>query len=102
MTTQEAIKRIKEHCRVHRLKEKGKCPLITKALEMAIQALEYRTPKKPDTDTVNRGIDVSGEYDIEYNYVCPNCGVVVGNFETEDIWYDFCPNCGQALDWSND
>lgn len=72
------------------------------AIQMAISALEYRTPKKPDEDTINRGLDVSGEYDIEYNYVCPACRAVVGNYEIEEHWYDFCPDCGQALDWSEE
>lgn len=47
MTTREAIKRIVEHNKIHFEKEKGKCPLITKALEMAVEALEKQIPKKP-------------------------------------------------------
>lgn len=40
MTPQEAIRRIKEHTEIHFKKEKGICPLITEALNMAINALE--------------------------------------------------------------
>lgn len=62
--------------------------------------LEKLLPKKPITETVNRGISVSGEYDIDFNYICPNCNTVVGDYETDDVFYKFCPDCGQALDWS--
>lgn len=62
--------------------------------------LDKLIPKKPITETVNRGISVSGEYDIDFNYLCPNCNTVVGDYETDDVFYKFCPDCGQALDWS--
>lgn len=69
-------------------------------MKIAIEALEKQIPKKPITETVNRGISVSGEYDIDFNYLCPNCNTVVGDYETDDAFYKFCPDCGQALDWS--
>lgn len=72
------------------------------SLEMAKQAVEKQIPKKPDTETINRGIDISGEYEIYSNYICPNCKNVVGDYENEEHYYDFCPDCGQALDWSED
>ena len=31
-----------------------------------------------------------------YAYVCDECGYVID--ETKD---EFCPNCGQAIDWDN-
>lgn len=65
------------------------------------KALEKQIPKKPDTETINRGIGISGEYEIYSNYICPNCKNVVGDYENEDHYYDFCPDCGQALDWSD-
>lgn len=70
--------------------------------KLAIKALEKQIPQKPITETVNRGISVSGEYDIDFNYLCPNCNTVVGDYETDDAFYKFCPKCGQALDldWS--
>lgn len=97
MTVQEAKKILQtEHL--------GDSESMELAKQMGAIALEKQIPKKPLTEIVNRGIDVSGEYDIDYNYLCPTCNSVVGNFETEDIWCDFCDNCGQAidrtLDWS--
>ena len=44
MTPQEAIERIKEHTEIHFKKEKGRCPLITEALNMAVNALEKQIP----------------------------------------------------------
>ena len=67
------------------------------ALAIVQKATEKQIPKKPDTETINRGIDVSGEYDIDNNYICPSCKSVVGDYEWEDIWYKHCPECGQAI-----
>lgn len=100
MTTQEAIRRIKDHCKVHFLKEKSKCPFITKALEMAISALEYRTAKKA-TDIYDENssekFDCNGKLNPFYEKAlfgcCPQC-----RFEVQDKM-NFCFNCGQALDW---
>lgn len=74
--------------------------VITEALNMVENAVEKQIPKKPITETVNRGISVSGEYDIDFNYLCPNCKTVVGDYETDDVFYKFCLECGQALDQS--
>ena len=39
----------------------------------AIKSLEKQIPKKPDTKITNRGIDITGEYDIDSDYLCPTC-----------------------------
>lgn len=70
-------------------------------MNIVIKALEKQIPKKPITETVNRGISVSGEYDIDFNYLCPHCNTVVGDYETDDAFYKFRPECGQALDWND-
>ena len=33
------------------------------------------------------------------NYPCPGCGEMLG-FDVNKRWTHYCPNCGQALDWS--
>ena len=48
---------------------------VTKALEMAIEALEKQIPKKP------------------YWGHCKSCGLDVLSVES------FCPLCGQTIDW---
>ena len=67
----------------------------TEEMNIVISALEKQIPKKPEQGTTNAFI-----------YVCPNCGGPVGSLEVEEIWCDFCPKCGQAidnaLDWSDE
>lgn len=74
---------------------------IYPTLKAAKEAFEKQMPKKPDTKTTNRGIDITGEYNIDSDYICPNCKTVVGDYEKEDHFYNYCPDCGQALDWSD-
>lgn len=57
------------------------------ALSIVQKAIGKQMPKKPITETVNRGISVSGEYDIDFNYLCPNCNAVVGDYEINDAFY---------------
>ena len=62
---------------------------------ICIEALEKQIPKKP----IYQG---DGYYDGELVYdtwFCPNCdaGYEVGTDE-----YNYCPNCGQAIDWSEE
>ena len=66
-------------------------------------AITKQIPKKATEETINRGIDISGEYDIDFNLCCPVCGGVVGTFEGEvdEYFSKYCPNCGQALDWGD-
>lgn len=64
------------------------------ALDVAIEALKKQMPKKP----IPKG---------KYHFSCPLCKNELG-IEREDISvYDmtppnFCENCGQALDWSDE
>lgn len=95
MTAKEAIRRIKVHNKVHSQK-KHNAILITKALDMAVEALEKQIPKKPNI--YGDGYDDDGNL-IYDTYDCPNCQK---SFEMEYEEYDYCPNCGQALDWSDD
>ena len=60
----------------------------TEVLKKAIYALEKQVPKKPEFQYVTTNGYGS------YEYVCDECGCVLG--ENID---DFCPNCGQAIDW---
>ena len=74
---------------------------VNEACRMGMNALEKQIPKKATEETINRGIDISGEYDIDFNLCCPACGGIVGTFEGEvdEYFVKYCPNCGQALDW---
>ena len=92
MTTQEALDYF-----IRRKAQLGISDKIQQAETLAISALEKQIPESLNTETVNHGISVSGEYDIDFNYLCPSCGAVVGDCETDDVFYKFCPDCGQAL-----
>ena len=86
MTIEEAIKDIKENIQ----------PSVgEKSLEMAIAALEKQIPKKPtyEGDGYWNGQLV---YDT---WICPNCEK---RYEVDCDNYDYCPDCGQAIDWSEE
>ena len=85
MKPEKAIKSIQEHNRIHFEKEKGKCPIITEALRMAISALEKQIPKKPIEKPTKCFFAVLR---------CPNCNTLIARHQK------YCNDFGQALDWS--
>lgn len=56
------------------------------ALDMAIEALEKQIPKRVKTD------EAFGN--------CPVCGYVLTSELINEYGIKYCPECGQALDWS--
>lgn len=52
---------------------------------------EQQTPEKPymQSDGYADGYPV-------WDYYCPEC-----NYEFEDNVFNYCPKCGQAIDWSD-
>lgn len=65
------------------------------AFDVAINAIEKRIPKAPDLEA--DGYDEKGELVYDTGY-CPECRHVF------EVYYDspkYCPDCGQALDWSD-
>lgn len=89
MTYEDAIARIQDHNRVHQQKEHNTF-YITKALDMAVEALEKQIPKK---------IKI-----IDGNDLCPACNFNYGADAIRRTLFhwrkDFCERCGQRLDWS--
>ena len=84
MTANEAVERIKDHIGRH-FAEEPNAIYISRALHMAVKALEKQIPQKPKLDNDN------GIYETEH---CPNCNRKL--FPNEH----HC-KCGQALDWSD-
>lgn len=99
MTIQEIIESI-NYCLEC---DNDRIPTTQEDLQTIKEALEKQIPKKPITETIYRGISVSGKSDIDINYFCPNydCDTVVGSSKTNDDFYKFCPECGQKIDWSD-
>ncbi len=64
-------------------------------VEECQEARELQNPKQPNV--WGDGCDDEGGiiYDM---YDCPNCNK---SYEIDYEKYDFCPNCGQAIDWSD-
>ena len=58
---------------------------VNEACRMGMEALEYRTPKKP-IEKPTRAFFA----DIR----CPNCNILIARNQK------FCKDCGQALDWT--
>lgn len=88
MTIQEAFEIIKDEIPY----ESG---VINEALNMVEGAVGKQIPRKPDYE--GDGYDEDG-YLIYDTWICPNCGK---HYEVDYDDYNFCPECGQALDWSD-
>ena len=67
------------------------------AMKVCKSALEKQIPKKPKTGTQTIGW-LNGEEIKSSFYACPCCKRYIGQYEGK---YNFCPKCGQALDWSD-
>ena len=73
------------------------------ALEFAVKAVEKQVPKKVKHKTT-RFVIQGYELDDDCIY-CPLCNKFMGNLSAESDFNrisDYCPDCGQALDWTDD
>lgn len=98
MTENEAIKNIKDIIDECTEREEAVCYVTdvdAPALEMAIKALEKQIAKKPTYDGDGYAADGTFIWD---EWICPCCG---RRYEVDYDDYDYCPNCGQKLDWSD-
>lgn len=87
MTENEAIKLIENDLKLH---SKDLSSKYKNGLRMAIQALEKQIPKKLKEHTQSQ-------------YGCiPVCGVCNGIMDLMQGDLNYCPNCGQKLDWSDE
>lgn len=49
---------------------------------------------------IDKGMNAFDEYEIEYNMHCPNCNGVVGDYEYNELFFKYCPECGQRLKYT--
>lgn len=69
----------------------------TKLTPEEVQELKDKnTPKKPALE--GDGYDLEGNLVLD-EWLCPNCNT---RYEVDYDDYDFCPNCGQRLDWNEE
>lgn len=90
MTIEEAIVHAKEQTEIF-------SGTHGKFLDMAIEALEKQIPKKPYIQQIE--VDYY-EHDC---YECPNCDSFLGyvsECKEEHYQNNYCPECGQKIDWS--
>lgn len=66
------------------------------AFSVAIQALEKQIAKKPTYE--GDGYDSEGNF-VYDTWICTCCEK---RYEVDYDEYDFCPNCGQKIDWSEE
>lgn len=59
-----------------------------------LDALRKQIPQKPDYE--GDGYDDSGNL-IYDTWICPNCG---DRYEVDYEMHQYCPMCGQRIDWS--
>ena len=69
--------------------------MLQESIDMAIKALEKQIPKKPTYEGDGYAPDGTFVWD---EWLCPCCGA---RYEVDYDDYDFCPNCGQKIDWSD-
>lgn len=66
------------------------------AIKVAKECIEKQIEKKPDFE--GDGYDENG-YLIYDTWICPCCEE---HYEVDYDDYKHCPNCGQAIDWSEE
>lgn len=61
---------------------------------ISIEALKKQLPEKPTLEGDGYAPEGTFVYDT---WECPNCGEC---YEVDYDDYDYCPKCGQKIDWS--
>ena len=97
MTIEQALK-IKQNWTAEQARNDLERLLLTgerpanKVIALACKALEKQIPKK-----------VILGYDERDSICCPNCKGEIAEMDDYDYYkHNYCPDCGQALDWSDE
>ena len=64
------------------------------AMEMAFSALEKQIPK----ELIAEGDGYADGEMVYDSFYCPSCDYHMEDYEVKN----YCPNCGQAIDWSEE
>ena len=95
MTEIEAKKEFKERLELIEKCYRGEVEDYKQALELGVKALEKQIPKKATLE----GDGYSDGHLVYDTWICPLCEK---RYEVDYDDYDYCPNCGQKLDWSDE
>lgn len=66
------------------------------------ELVDKETPKKPIEKFISDGYDEQGTFKNKI-IQCPNCEFELYNeYECIDYTFNYCPKCGQRIDWSDE
>lgn len=94
MTENEAIEEFKQRLELIEKCYRGEVEDYKQALELGVKALEKQIAKKPIINHINTNEDVT-----EIEYTCSACGT---NYVELTPCEEFCPYCGNKIDWSDE
>lgn len=94
MTESEAIKII-DNAEFLTNRDADYAMSVIEAIETAKAALEKQIPKSPTYE----GDGYSNGQLVYDTWVCPCCGQY---YEVDYDDYEYCPKCGQKIDWSDE
>ena len=94
MTENEAIEEFKQRLELIEKCYRGEVEDYKQALEIGVKALEKQIAKKPIINHINTNEDVT-----EIEYTCSVCGT---NFVELTPCKEWCPYCGNKIDWSDE
>ena len=66
-----------------------------KEAKTVIDALEKQVPQEPRLE----GDGYADGSIVHDTWICPSCGK---DYEIDYDEYDYCPNCGQRIDWEDE
>ena len=95
MTESEAIEEFNQRLELIEKCYRGEVEDYKQALELGVKALEKQIPKKATLE----GDGYSDGHLVYDTWICPLCEK---RYEVDYDDYDYCPNCGQKLDWSDE
>lgn len=92
MTESEAIKELRN------IRPKGGIipQKRAEAIDIAIKSLNKQIPKSPTYEGDGYAPDGTFVWD---EWLCPHCG---SRFEVDYDDYNYCPDCGQKIDWGGE